>query len=830
MTKPGIADVLPLSPLQEGMLFLALYDENAVDAYTAQLTFDLEGPLDPARLRAAGEALLRRYPNLGAGFRHEKLSRPVQVIPHQCELPWQEVDLAAMDAEEREAAFARVAETERTRRFDLSRPPLLRFTLARLAQDQYRLVLSFHHILLDGWSFPLVVNDLFELYARSGDETALPKVTPYRDYLAWLSRQDRDGAETAWRAALDGDVEPTLLAPADAANGVRVAPQEFTVELSEEVTANLNSLARARGWTMNTLVQGAWGLLLAAATGRSDVLFGATVSGRPAELPGVQSMVGLFINTIPVRVGFHHAESFAELFARIQEQQTDLMDHHHLGLTEIQRLAGHRALFDTLAVFENYPFDSGDLNKSVDGVRVSGFTGRDATHYPLSLIAYPGERMVLRVGHRPDLVDRTSAESLVARLVRIFEAVAADPQRSVASLDVLTDRERELVLSEWNDTRHPTRGRHEAGGATLPQLFEERAAQMPDRTAVVFEGQSLTYAELNSRANRLARHLIEQGAGPEQFVALAVPRSLDLIISLLAVEKAGAAYLPLDPDHPAERITYVIEESRPRLLLTNGATAETLPARRHPGARRRCPSEHRGARRVHGRRCDGLGPDGAAGRPAPGLRHLHLRFHRQAQGRGGPALRHRQPPRLDAGAVRAGGRRPGAAEDSGRLRRIGVGVLLAAAPVPARGRQARRAQGSGVPRRADTYRGVTTVHFVPSMLRAFLAESAAAGCTALRRVVCSGEARPPRCATSSSGCCRRGAAQPVRPDRGVGGRHLRGSAVRKTPRVWCRSAVQCGTSGSTCWIQRCVRWRRGSRVTSIWPVCSWRAAICTGRP
>ncbi|MGV9856873.1 condensation domain-containing protein, partial [Streptomyces sp. NPDC003442] len=270
MTKPGLADVLPLSPLQEGMLFLALYDERSVDAYTVQLGFDLEGEVDPAGLRAAGAALLRRHPNLRAGFRHEKLSRPVQVIPHEVELPWQEADLRDGSDEARQTALDELVERDRTRRFDLAAPPLIRCTLARLADDRYRLVVTLHHILLDGWSFPLLVDDLFELYARRGDESGRPKVTPYRDYLAWLSRQDRDAAAKAWRTALDGVTEPTLLVPG-AGQRVDRMPEEFSVELPAELTERLTALARSRGWTLNTVVQGAWGLLLASLTGRDDV-------------------------------------------------------------------------------------------------------------------------------------------------------------------------------------------------------------------------------------------------------------------------------------------------------------------------------------------------------------------------------------------------------------------------------------------------------------------------------------------------------------------------------------------------------------------------------
>ncbi len=737
MTKSGIADVLPLSPVQEGMLFLALYDEGAVDAYTAQLSFGLEGAVDPARLRGAGEALLVRYPNLRAGFRHEKLSRPVQVVPQQVQLPWTETDLRGRSTAEQETALADLLEQERSRRFDLSRPPLLRCTLLRLADERYRLVLSVHHILVDGWSFPLLVHDLFELYARHGDGAGLPKVTGYRDYLAWLGKQDRAAATSAWRHVLDGVTEPTLLAPDGTANGVGAAPEEFTTRLPAELTARLTSLARARGWTMNTLVQGAWGLLLSSATGRSDVLFGATVSGRPADLPGVESMVGLFINTVPVRLRLDPAERVSGMFHRLQDEQTELMGHQHLGLTDIQELAGGGSLFDTLAVFENYPLDSDALERTVDGVRVHDVHGHDATHYPLSLIVYPGTRMAFKVGHRPDLVDRSAAEELVARLVRILEAVAADPDRPVAALELLSPAERERLLTTWNDTAH------EVEDGTLVQRFERQAGRTPERTAVVFADQSLGYAELDATANRWAREMLARGVGPGDRVALAVPRSIDLVVSLLAVLKTGAAYLPVDPDHPAERIAHVLGDARPRLVLTDAASQRVLPASDAPVLVVDAPENAEAvSRRPSGRVTDDE-------RTAP-LTSGHPAYVIYTSGSTGLPKGVVVPHRGVVNRIAWMQGRYGLTADDRVLQKTPAGfdvsvweffwpltegaVLVVARP----GGHKDPAYLADVIRTEH----VTTAHFVPSMLQTFLAEPAAAGCTSLRRVVCSGEALP----------------------------------------------------------------------------------------
>ncbi|MGH4036179.1 amino acid adenylation domain-containing protein, partial [Actinomycetota bacterium Odt1-20B] len=576
MTKPGLADVLPLSPLQEGLLFHALYDEHAADIYTVQLIFDLDGPLDPAALRAAANGLLRRHPNLRAAFRYEGLSRTVQIVPHEVELPWRETDLGhlAADPERQRAELDELLAADRAERFDLTRPPLLRGGLYRLGEGRHRLVLTKHHILMDGWSMPVLVRELFQLYATRGDDGALPRVTPYRQYLAWLDGQDKAAAETAWAKALDGLGEPSLLTPADAPPPTTV-PRHLTVALTEELTTRLTDQAREHGLTLNTVLQGAWALLLAKLTGRDDIVFGATVSGRPPEIPGIETMVGLFINTLPVRLELPAAEPLTDAFQRLQARQASLMAHQHLGLTEVQRIAGHSPLFDTIAVFENYPLDMAQLQPDSGDLTLTGLDATDATHYALGVIASVVDgRLTMRLDHRPDLFDTAAVRRVGDRLVRIFEAFADDPARPAGRVDVLGPEELHRVVEEWNG--------HGAGSAaapapvepapvepaTIPALFAAQAARTPDATAVSCAGEHLTYAELDARANQLAHLLARHGAGPERFVALALPRCADLVVAVLATLKSGAAYVPLDPDYPVDRLAYMLDDARPALLLT----------------------------------------------------------------------------------------------------------------------------------------------------------------------------------------------------------------------------------------------------------------------
>ncbi|GLZ32188.1 hypothetical protein Lesp02_43760 [Lentzea sp. NBRC 105346] len=568
MNRSSVEDVLPLSPLQEGLLFQTLLDTEGEDLYVSQLLMDIEGPLQAGVLRQAAKSLLRRHANLRAGFEHDGLAEPVQVIPRKVTVPWQQVDLSTMDGMTQESELAARHAADRATRFDLSDPPLMRFSLFRLAPGRFRLALSKHHLLLDGWSMPIVVRELFELYGAGGDESCLPPVTPYRNYLAWIARQDKAVAHEAWGTAMAGLDEPTLLLPRDP-GATKGRPQTLIRVVSPDLAEQVHRCARARGLTVNTLVQGAWGLLLGVLTGRSDVVFGSTVAGRPPEVTGIESMVGLFINTLPVRVRWGMDEPIIDVLNRLQGQQSELMPHQHVSLAEVQRMAGHQRLFDTVTVFQNYPVESDDDTATIGGLRIRGVPAKDGTHYPLSFAAgVAGRELQLRLAYRTDVFRPDHIQSTMDRLVRILAALVADPDRPVGRIDALSADEREQILRTWNDSTA------EVPDATIPGLFEAQVRRNPSAEALVFGDTSLTYRELDARANRLAHALVERGIGPEAIVAVAAGRSMDLIIALLAVGKAGAAYLPVDPDYPADRIAYMLEDARPALaLVDDGADA-----------------------------------------------------------------------------------------------------------------------------------------------------------------------------------------------------------------------------------------------------------------
>ncbi|MEO3749883.1 amino acid adenylation domain-containing protein [Streptomyces sp. B6B3] len=577
----GLADVLPVSPLQEGLLFHALFDEQGSDVYVEQLVVGLAGPLDAAVLRASWQALLDRHPVLRAGFRQPAgADRLFQVVARDVTLPWREEDLAGLDPEAARAEAERIGAEERARGLDVTRPPLLKVALLRVAPARYRMAITLHHLVLDGWSLPILMRELWAVYAAGGATAGLAPVTPYRDYLEWLGRQDQEAAQRAWCAALDGVTEPTLVAP-HASRSRSGLNRVLAAGSGGRLAAALRETARSCGVTVNTVVQVAWAMVVRHLTGRRDVVFGATVAGRPAELPGMREMLGLFLNTVPVRVRLDPALTLDELLGQVQAQQSALLDHQHLGLAEIQRLAGPGAVFDTLLAFENFP---GDLAQepSADGLTITDTQLRESTNFAIALGVIPADEFTFRLDYRTDLFDADTARSLLDRLVRVLDRMAADPppgpggpgrcpQVRLRDLDPLAEAERAL-LSEWNDTARPI------PPGTWLESFTRRVRRSPDAPAVRCGSASLTYAELDAEANRLARHLLALGVGPESRVGLCLPRGVDTVTAILAVWRAGGAFVPLDPAYPPERLAAVVADSGADVVLASAATA--APARR----------------------------------------------------------------------------------------------------------------------------------------------------------------------------------------------------------------------------------------------------------
>ncbi|WP_307853723.1 non-ribosomal peptide synthetase [Streptomyces tagetis] len=574
----GLDDILPLTPLQEGLLFHSGLDPSGPDVYTLRLVLDLTGALDGAALRQAVDTVLRRHPNLRAAFVDEGLDRPVQVVPSSWSVPFREADLRELDPDRRAREAGRFLEEERAHRFDPADPPLLRLTLLRLGDSAHRLVVTAHHALLDGWSMPLFARELFAAYAlhtRAPGAAPLPEVRPYRDFLAHLATRDRAAAEAAWREALADLDEPTLLAapaPTAAAPG---APRSTDLRVPPGTAAGLGALAAGHRLTAATAYQAAWGITLARLTGRHDVVFGTTVSGRPADLDGAESMIGLFINTLPVVVRASPWRSLAATAAGLQRERTRLLDHEHLGLADIQRLAGLGPLFDTLIVVENFGVDSGALAEAqaAGGLTVTSATGEDATHYPVTVVVHPGPEPRITLRHRPELVPEEQARALGAAYVRVLTALADRPDTPVGAVELLAAHERRRALEDGAalDEEAPPED-------SITARFARTAARTPDAVAVTDARGAHTYRDLDAHSGRLARLLSEHGAGPGTFVAVRLDPSFEQVSALLGILRTGAAYLPLPSGLPEGRAAAQLRTARPVAGLTTTAPRAHLPA------------------------------------------------------------------------------------------------------------------------------------------------------------------------------------------------------------------------------------------------------------
>ncbi|MGH3785814.1 MAG: non-ribosomal peptide synthase/polyketide synthase, partial [Pseudonocardiaceae bacterium] len=570
----SVEDVYPLTPLQAGMVFHSLVDTDS-GAYVDQIRLLLGGVSDARALGAAWQRVVDRTPALRSAVVWDGVDEPVQVVHHQVAVPTTYYDWRTLSDADRDRELARLLAQDLAAGIDLTALPLLRLVIATLNDDQVVLVLTSHHVVMDGWSLAQVFTEVREQYAASvhGRRPELTIRRPFRDYLHWLSEQDEPQAEEYWRAVLSGFAAPTGLPydrqPLEAHRAE--SAETVRVELSVEESQRLQHLSKRAGLTLNTVVQGAWAVLLSRYSREPEVLFGTTVSGRPAELVGVESMVGMFINTVPTRVRVPDTAHVLPWLRDLQAEQADSRRFDFVSLTLVQawsELPAGVNLFDSMVVFENYPFESS--SEGEPGLRIREVQARDTTNFPLSLRASLDGRLSFDLCYDPALFDAGTVAAMARRLGILLVGMVEDSDRVLSQLPWMSAQERHQVVVEWN----PTDGG--VAQSTLVELFQAQVCRTPEARAVVCDDAGLSYAKLNAAANRLAHRLIELGAAPERFVALALPRSLDLVVAVLAVLKAGAAYLPLDPDYPAERIMHVLGDADPVLLLTTGEMSTTL--------------------------------------------------------------------------------------------------------------------------------------------------------------------------------------------------------------------------------------------------------------
>ncbi|MBK4998717.1 amino acid adenylation domain-containing protein [Pseudomonas sp. S31] len=726
-----IADLYPLSPMQQGMLFHSLGQAQG-GAYVNQLRVDVQG-LDIERFRAAWQATVDSHEVLRASFLSGQ-AQALQLIRKQVTLPLQALDWQGRD--DLAADLSAFAERDRQRGFDLEHDALLRLTAIQTAPGQHHLIYTNHHILMDGWSNSRLLGEVLQRYA--GVQVPMPKGR-FRDYIQWLGAQDAAANQAFWAEQLQAFDEPTRLAQAIRQPEGALAPGqgEWHQALDEATTQRLVAFSRQQHLTVNTLVQAAWLLLLHRYTGQAGVSFGATVAGRPAALVGIEEQLGLFINTLPVFAQVRAEQPVAQWLAQLQAQNLSLREHEHTPLYEVQRWAGRagESLFDTLLVFENYPVAEALQQGAPAGLAFGQVHSREQTNYPMTLAVTLGQQLKVHYSFDRGLFTDAAVHRLGEHFITLLVQLAERATAPVGELRMLSPEEHRQ-LQGYNDTAavYPL-------DRPVHRLIEDQVDRTPDAIALVFGERQLSYRQLNEQANRLARRLRELGVGPDVPVGVAAHRSLEMVIGLLAVLKAGGAYVPMDPEYPIDRLSYMLQDSGVRLLLTQAALAQALPLTDEVQVL--CLDASDSADVAAGEEnlagspsADDLAyiiyTSGSTGRPK-GAGNSHralvnrLCWMQKAYTLDATdAVLQKTPFSFDVSVweffwpLITGARlvvaQPGDHRDPQRL----LETIVA--------------------------NGITTLHFVPSMLQAFLAAAPVERCSSITRLVCSGEALPPELA------------------------------------------------------------------------------------
>ena len=562
-----------LSAMQQGMLFHSLHaPQSGVDI--EQLICALHENLSVSAFRRSWQRVIERHPVLRTSFSWQGVNEPLQKVHRQVTLPWVERDWRDVSTKQQELRLEAYLQDDRQRGFEITEAPLMRLALFRLAEAEYQFIWTFHHSLLDGRSLPLVLKELFAFYEAfcRDRELQLEQSRPYRDYIDWLGLQDFTRAESFWRQTLGNFTAPTpLVVDRNPIGSEEEGYGKQGIRLFETLTSALQSLAQQHELTLNTLVQGAWALLLSRYSGEEDVVFGATRACR-RSVKGSESMVGLFINTLPVRSRTSPEKLLLPWLKELRAQWVAMRDYEHTPLVKVQGwsdIPPGKPLFESILVFENYLLNS--TLRSLGGSANREFRLLEQTNYPLTAIANVEAELSLQIAYSRRRFDDQTITRMLGHVRTLLESMVANPEQRLSDLSLLTTAERQMLV-DWNHTQVDSLKQ-----ACIHQLFEAQVERTPKAVAVVFEDQQLTYRELNRRANCLAHYLQKLGVGPEVLVGICVERSLEMVVGLLGILKAGGAFVPLDPEYPKSRLAFMLRDTQAPILLTQQRLIARLP-------------------------------------------------------------------------------------------------------------------------------------------------------------------------------------------------------------------------------------------------------------
>lgn len=572
----NIEDILPLAPMQEGILLHSLLEQGS-GIYLMQDQYDVRSEVDFEAFKAAWQAVVQRHPMLRTAFHGLDGGAQHQIVYRDVPSPAQLIDLSHLGRVEAEAELDELLAAERSQGVDFAKPPLLRLRLVRFGPGEYRIVQSHHHALIDAWCRGLMLAEFFDHYRTlvDGRQPVVTPARPYRDFLDWLERQDAERALSFWRGNLGGFTEVTPLPYQRTANG-ESSIEDVSFALTAEETAQLAERARREKLTVNTFMQAAWALLLMRHGGLDEALFGVTVAGRPAELDGIEETLGLFINTLPLRIGAESAtQTGLDFLHSLQSANAAIRQHEHLSLAEVQSLADTPrgdALFDSLFVFENVPMGA-EVQQAADAYGITPLANRTHTNYPLTVVILPGETYHLQFSYDQRFFRGRDMQALLDQYHQVLRQLMQAPERPLADIQLVSAEERGELIRLGQ-------GQVEPDWMSLSWLerFEAWALADPGRTVARCQGETMSYAELNQRANRIGHGLMEAGVQPDQVVALYSPRNLALLTMIVGAFKAGGAYLALDERHPPARSGRMLHSSQAPVLITPEACLEQVDA------------------------------------------------------------------------------------------------------------------------------------------------------------------------------------------------------------------------------------------------------------
>ena len=571
-----ISSIYRLSGLQQGMLFHGLYDENA-GAYNEQLSCDLIDP-DLELIKKSWGHIISRHSILRSGFYYDDFSVDVQCVYREAELPLTVLDYSDMDEDKKNEAVKIFEKEDRFKPFDFKAAPLMRLTFIKLSENRYKMFWTSHHIIYDGWSLSILMGEFLSTYETlaSGNVPDKGEEDLYEDYIRYIEQQDKEQQENYWRNYMKGVSQGTLL-PFIASNVQRNRGagdyETLELRLDPKTSGSIESFAQKNRLTINTVFQGVWSFLLHEYTGSNEIVFGVVVSGRPDDLPNVEQRVGLYINTQPLHSSMPENGRSDEWLQEIQKHQVSSRQYQYTPLQDIQLWTGVSGdLFDTILVFENYPV-SEVIGAQKWKLQVENILIQDQTNYPLTVIVSGSKEFSISFNYNSLILKKEVVNEIRSHFENVLNQFIQNEDKSLNKTELLADNEKNRLLTEnkKSEVQYPK-------DKNIVDFFEEQVLKNPENIAVTFEGKNLTYRELNERSNRLGHYLQSKGVKTETLVPICIERSEEMIIGILGILKAGGAYVPVDPEYPAERIKFMIEDTGGSVVLSSSKSRAKLPS------------------------------------------------------------------------------------------------------------------------------------------------------------------------------------------------------------------------------------------------------------